>query len=202
MSFFPGVSTSTWQKQQKTGISRSCTSDCIYMTLNLYKFWWHSALNTIAVTQFRVCVLRRSIWRQITSQRRTKAVPIRRLLQTLPSFPCFWRMHRYDPLWPRISQDSLRALKRWKKKGKWRHCMAQIVNFVGLGGRNRELQINYLPMKPGNAPKARLRRLQRPGPSKDADPELRHSNYLREGFAHTVPNRQLAVTWLWHGCRW
>ena len=28
-----------------------------------------------------------------------------------PSFPCFWRMHRYDPSRPHISQDSLHTQK-------------------------------------------------------------------------------------------
>ena len=26
-----------------------------------------------------------------------------------PSSPCFWRMHRYDPLWPHISQEKKMA---------------------------------------------------------------------------------------------
>ena len=36
-------------------------------------------------------------------------------------FSCFWTMHRYDPSWPHMSQDSLCALKRRKKDRKWRH---------------------------------------------------------------------------------
>ena len=47
----------------------------------------------VAVSQFRVCILRGSIRRPIMSQRRAKPVPIRRLLQmqptNAPSFPCF-----------------------------------------------------------------------------------------------------------------
>ena len=38
-----------------------------------------------------------------------------------PSAPCFWRMHRYDPSQPHISQDSLHIQKRRKKERKWRH---------------------------------------------------------------------------------
>ena len=44
---------------------------------------------SFAVSQFRVCILQRSIWRPIMSQHRLKAVPIRRLLQTLLLFPVF-----------------------------------------------------------------------------------------------------------------
>ena len=38
-----------------------------------------------------------------------------------PSFPCFWRMHRYDPSRPHISQDSLHTHKRRRTERKWRH---------------------------------------------------------------------------------
>ena len=67
-----------------------------------------------------------NIWRPITSLRHTKAVPIPRLLQLQPSFPCFWRTieHGYYPSWPHISQDYLRARKRRKRERKWQHCMA------------------------------------------------------------------------------
>ena len=65
------------------------------------------------MSQFRLCILRRSIWKPITSQRWTKAVPIWR---NTPARPCFWRMHRYDPSWPHISQDSLCSRNRWKKE--------------------------------------------------------------------------------------
>ena len=33
-----------------------------------------------------------------------------------PSAPCFCRMHRYDPSWPHISQDSLSMRNRRKKE--------------------------------------------------------------------------------------
>ena len=33
-----------------------------------------------------------------------------------PSFSCFWRMHRYNPSWPHISQDSLHAQQEHKEK--------------------------------------------------------------------------------------
>ena len=121
-------------------------------------------LHTCCVSA-QVCILQRSLWGPITSQRRAKSVPIWRV-------GCFWRMHHYDPSWPHISQDSLCAQKRRKKERKWRHRMTQIVTFTGLGGRV------------GNAPKARPshlttadevnKRPQRPSPSEDADPELRH----------------------------
>ena len=143
---------------------------------------------TVAVSQFRVCILEHcdviGIWRPITPQRRAKAVPI---LQMQPSFTSFWRMHLCYPSWPHISQNSLWARKRRKEERKWRHRVAYINPFAGLGGRNHDVRVKHLVMQPGNAPKTRVTRLtrslqrtrlqrpQRPGPSKDADPELRHS---------------------------
>ena len=59
------------------------------------------------------------IWRPITSQRRTKAVPIQGLLQMQPCFPSFWRINRYYPSWPHISQDYLRTQRR-KTEKTWR----------------------------------------------------------------------------------
>ena len=67
----------------------------------------------------------------------------------------FWRMHRYDPSWNPISQGSLCAQKRRKKERKWRHHMAHIVTFAGLGGRNRDIRVKHLVTQPGSAPKAR-----------------------------------------------
>ena len=80
---------------------------------------WETLLRV--VSQFSVCILQRSIWE---SQRCTKAVSIQRLLQMLLLLPVFWRMHRNDPSWPHISQDSLHARKRRKKERKWGHCVA------------------------------------------------------------------------------
>ena len=34
--------------------------------------------------------------------------------------------------------------------------MAEIVTFVGLGGRNRDVRVKHLVTQPGNAPKTRL----------------------------------------------
>ena len=81
-----------------------------------------------AVSQFRVCILRRP--------------PLKANYLTMPpegcpnpktppnaahkcSFfsPSFWRMHSYYPSWPHISQDYLRVWKRRKKERKWRHRM-------------------------------------------------------------------------------
>ena len=63
---------------------------------------------SLAVSQFRVRILRRSIWRPITSVRRAKAVSIRRLLQMQP-----------DAIRsrPRISQDLCEPKK--KKERTW-----------------------------------------------------------------------------------
>ena len=135
------------------------------------------------------------IWRPVTSQRRVKPVPLWRLLQMQPSFPCFWRMHRYRPSWPHISRDSLRIWKRRKKERKWRHRVAWTVTFAGLGGRNHDVRVKHLVTQTGNAPKTRLsrsttldtvnkvslkvRRPQSPSPSEDADPELRRSDRLQ-----------------------
>ena len=77
-----------------------------------------------------------------------EGAPIRMLLQMRPSFPSFWRMHCYYPWRPHISQDSLYALKRRKKEN------------GDIAWRIRRFRLPKLP---------------RPGPSKDAAPELGHS---------------------------
>ena len=86
------------------------------------------------------------IWRTITSQHCTKAVAIQRLLQMRPSFSSFWRMHRYYPPWPHISQVSSGKEERKREN----------FTFTGLGGRNRDVKVKHLVTQPGNAPKARL----------------------------------------------
>ena len=101
-------------------------------------------------------------------------------------FPSFWRIDRYDPSWPHISQDSLLARKRIKTERKWRHRVAKIVTFSGLGGRNHDVRVKHLVTQPGNAPKARPSHLTtadqvnevslKDSPSKTAKTELRHSN--------------------------
>ena len=65
------------------------------------------------------------IWRPITSLRRVRAVPIssKGSSKCRPSFPSFWRVHRYDPSWPHIFQGSLHTWKRRQKERKWRHRM-------------------------------------------------------------------------------
>ena len=68
---------------------------------------WHTRkwiMHSSAVSQFRVCILRRSMWRPVTPLRCVKAVPIWRLLQLRASFPCFCRMQRYCPSWPQLSR--------------------------------------------------------------------------------------------------
>ena len=73
-------------------------------------------------------------------------------------------------------------------------------HFVGLGGRNRDIRVKHLVMQPGNALNTRpshvttadgafegllkdsLSRPQRKCPSKDADPELRHSKCYRSAI--------------------
>ena len=97
--------------------------------LTVQLFWFRhmtaallNCCGSLAVSQFRVCIPQRSIWRPITSLRHAKAVQIQRLLQMqptdAPSSPCFWRMHRYYPSRPNISQDSLHAWKRRKNEKK------------------------------------------------------------------------------------
>ena len=71
-------------------------------------WWWWSSL---AVSQFRSASFRGA----------SEVCPSLKAPPEAPSSPCFWRMHRYDPSWPHISQDSLRTRKRRKKERKWRH---------------------------------------------------------------------------------
>ena len=82
--------------------------------------------------------------------------------QMRPSFLSFLRMHNYDPSQPHISQYSLGTWKRGKKERKWRHRVAYIVSFTGLGGRNRDVRTKHLVMEPGSVPKARPSYLTRP----------------------------------------
>ena len=77
------------------------------------------------------------------------------------TFPSFWRMHRYYPSWPHMSQDSLQCLKKKKEREKMATCVAQIVNFVGLGGRNRDVRVKHLVTQLGNAPNRPIHRLKR-----------------------------------------
>ena len=99
----------------------------------------------------------------------------------------------YYHSWPHISRDSLHARKKRKKGRNWQHRMAWIITFADLDGSNHDVGVKHLMTQPGNAPKARLSqrltqltrslrrtRLWRPQrrPSKDADPELRHSKCL------------------------
>ena len=46
--------------------------------------------------------------------------------------------------------------KKKERERKWRHHVAWIVTFVGLGGRNRDVRVKHLVTQPGNAQKARL----------------------------------------------
>ena len=82
--------------------------------------------------------------------------------QMRPSFLSFLRMHSYNPSQPHISQYSLGTWKRRKKERKWRHRVAYIVSFTGLGGRNRDVRTKHLVMEPGSVPKARPSYLTRP----------------------------------------
>ena len=103
---------------------------------------------SVAASQFRVCILRRL-------HLKANYVTTPRSRQMQPSFTSFWRTQCYDPSWPHISQDSLRAEKEERKERKRRHRLAQIVPFAGLGGRNRDVRGKHLVTQPGNAPKAR-----------------------------------------------
>ena len=68
---------------------------CNYLPTTALLMWTSTPLclsyliMTLAVSQFRVCILQRSIWRPITSQCHATAVPIWRLLQMLVLFPDF-----------------------------------------------------------------------------------------------------------------
>ena len=129
------------------------------------------------MSQFSVCILQRSIWRPITSQRHANAVPI---------FPSFLEN---APLLSFLASHIPRFIACPKKK-KEREKMATSRGVdYRLGGRNHDVSVKHLVTQPGNAPEARpsylttanvltrslwgtcLRRLQRPGPSKDADPD-------------------------------
>ena len=110
----------------------------------------------------------------------TNAVPIQRLLQMQPSFPSFWRTHRYYLSWPHIFQDSLRARKRRKKERKWRHRVAWIITFASLGGRNRVIRVNHLVTQPGNAPKSRPSHLTFDAVNK-VSPKDSHSKTTKAG---------------------
>ena len=144
---------------------------------------------TNAVSQFRVCTLRRSNWNPIMSKQRAKAVPFQRLRQMRP--PCFWRMPRYCPLWPHISQDSLCARKKKTEKEKMVRLRGADHHFCRPGRQKSwrkgktsgEATRKYskgwqLMQLKRSLQRTRLQRLKRPGPSKDADPEIRHSMRL------------------------
>ena len=62
----------------------------------------------------------------------------------VPSFPSFWRMHRWYPLWPHVSQER----KNKKENGDIMWC--RIVTFADLGGRNRGKKVKHLVMQPEN----------------------------------------------------
>ena len=156
----------------------------------------------VDVSQFRGCILQRSIWRPVQSQDRVKAVPTRSLLQmqptNAPSFPSFWRTHCYDPLWPHVPRffvcpktTTLRGVDRhfrgpgWQKS--WRKSKTCGDATRKCSKRlDRPIQSTQLTR---SLCMTRLRRPQRPGPSKDADPELRHNMYL--SFCECFPPAHL-----------
>ena len=115
-------------------------------------FECHSA----AVSHFRVCILQRSIWRLITSQRCTKAPPI--------------AAHKCSLLFPLFGGCTTTVLRGFtypkilctSKKMKARKNMATshgcIVIFTGLGSRNRDVRVRMGTSgdTTRHAPKARL----------------------------------------------
>ena len=58
-----------------------------------------------------------------------------------------------------IPRFFVRPKKKKERKRKWRHRVAWIVTFAGLGVRNRDVRVKRLVTQPGNAPKARLSHL-------------------------------------------
>ena len=104
--------------QQKTPAFRFSSIGNTACHLTYIQCW---GLQTLAVSQFRVCIPWRSIWRPITSLCHAKAVPNWRLLPmqptNAPSFPSFLRMHGYYPLVAsHIPRFSARAKKEDRKR--------------------------------------------------------------------------------------
>ena len=105
--------------------------------------------------------------------------------QMQPSSPSFWRMHHYYPSWPHISQDSFACPKKKRESAKMA-TLCGVDHHFGRPGRQILLHkgktsgdarpSHLMRQLTRSLQRTRLRRPQRPGPSKDADPELRHSN--------------------------
>ena len=129
-------------------------------------------------------------------------------------------MHRCDPSWPRISQDSLHA---WKRRKKEKMATARVVDrhFRGPRWQKRDISVKHLVTQPGNAPKTRrphlttadevnkvwrtrLRRPQRPSPWIEAqllsDPyliwyEQEHCAFVRTFWGIWFPAVSRKVCW-------
>ena len=103
----------------------------------------------------QVCILQRSIWRPITSQHLTKAVPVWRLLQMLLLFPVSGG--RTATILCGLKYPKILCVpeKEEKKKENGDIAWRGDVTFSCLGGRNRALRVKHLVTQPGNAPKTR-----------------------------------------------
>ena len=151
--------------QTRSIVTISC-SDChdatVKLTFDLLDRW----RQTVAVSQFRVCILQRSIWRTIMSQ-------------SEGSFKCsfFSLFLEETPLLNFATSRGVdRHLRRPGRQKSW---------------RKGKTSGNFPKARPTTRPtrslwRTRLRRLQRPGPSKDADPELRRSKCLKSCFVRSA----------------
>ena len=148
------------------------------------QLWCFLILLTCAASQFRVCILRRSIWRPIMSREGCPnlKVPPDAAHRCGLIFLVFGRMHRYYPSWPHISRNSLRARKRRLKKRKYKHRVDRHFHRPGWQKLWRKgetsVDVPFMSHLTRSLRKTHLWRPQRPNPSKDADPELRHCNGL------------------------
>ena len=155
-------------------------------------------IQTLAVSQFRVCILQRLHFKAIYVTQLSNAA--RRLSQFKGSSKCNPQMllllHHYYPSCPHISQDSLHTGKIRKKGRKWWYRVALIVTFAGLGSRNHDIRVKHLVTQPGNAPKARLSHLTMVAVVNKVSPKHSPSNTAKagsfEGCRPWIETRQLS----------
>ena len=144
-------------------------------------------LYCLEVKRYRPCLNSGSasfggcIWRPITSQRRTKAVPIRSLVQMQPSnaasFSIFVDEAHVATHMPRFFAHP----KKKKEREKMWHREASIVTFTGLGSRDRVVRVKYLVTQLENAPKARQSHLTTVSTVNKVSPKDLHSKTTKAG---------------------
>ena len=148
----------------------------------------------LAVSQFRVCILRRCIWRHHNAMQRlsqfegsSKCSP-----QMRHSFSSFWSYYPFAA--SHIPRFFARPKKMKERKniatslgidrhfrGPRQHLLMQ--PWCALNARPSHLTMDD-PAFQRSLRRTHLWRLQRPGPSKDADPELRHSSKFAKFHLH------------------